>query len=52
MAVVDSLGLVFVGTRSDSVYPVIARDRDGRAERVDHVLKGLKTANGIDWKDG
>ena len=52
MAVVDSLGVVFVGTRSDSVYAVIDRDRDGRAERVDRVLDGLKVANGIDWKDG
>ena len=52
MAVVDSLGVVFVGTRSDSVYAVIARARAGRAERVDHVLEGLKVANGIGWKDG
>ena len=52
MAVADSLGVVFVGTRSDSVYAVIDGDRDGRAERVDRVLEGLKVANGIDWKDG
>ena len=52
MAVVDSLGVVFVGTRGDSVYAVIDRDHDGRAERVDLVLDGLKVANGIDWKDG
>jgi glucose/arabinose dehydrogenase len=52
MAVVGSLGIVFVGTRSDSVYAVIDRDGDGRVERVDRVLEGLKVANGIDWKNG
>jgi len=30
MAVADSLGVVFVGTRSNSVYAVINGDRDGR----------------------
>ena len=52
MAVVDKLGVVFVGTRDQYIYAVIDADRDGRAERVEVVKDGLKLANGIDWRDG
>jgi len=52
MAVADSLGVVFVGTRSDSVYAIINGDRNGRVGQIDRVLEGLKVANSIDWKDG
>jgi glucose/arabinose dehydrogenase len=52
MAVVPSLGVVFVGTRSDIVYAVLDADADGRVEEVRVVRSGLKVANGIDWRDG
>ena len=52
MAVVPSLGAVFVGTRGDTVYAVIDKNADGRVEEVKTVLNGLKVANGIDWRDG
>ena len=52
MAVVPSLGVVFVGTRGDSVYAVIDKNADGHPEEVRKVLNGLKVANGIDWRDG
>jgi len=52
MAVAPSLGVVFVGTRSDTVYAVLDANADGRADEVRPVLSGLKVANGIDWRDG
>ncbi len=52
MAVVPELGVVFVGTRDQFVYAVLDADGDGRPERVERVLDGLKVANGIDWKAG
>ncbi|MBC8339676.1 MAG: PQQ-dependent sugar dehydrogenase [Rhodospirillales bacterium] len=52
MAVVASLGAVFVGTRSDAVYAILDNDGDGHAESVETVLRGLKVANGIDWRNG
>ncbi|MEE9317799.1 MAG: PQQ-dependent sugar dehydrogenase [Rhodospirillales bacterium] len=52
MAVVPELGVVFVGTRDEYVYAIRDADGDGRPERVDLVLEGLKVANGIDWKNG
>ncbi|MDA0306852.1 MAG: hypothetical protein O3B76_11310, partial [Proteobacteria bacterium] len=51
MAVVEKIGVVFVGTRSDSIYAVIDKDRDGRPEQVVRVRSGLKVANGIDWRN-
>ncbi|NQU61695.1 MAG: PQQ-dependent sugar dehydrogenase [Rhodospirillales bacterium] len=52
MAVVPELGVVFVGTRSDSIYAVIDANADGIPERVEKVKGGLKVANGIDWRQG
>ena len=52
MAVVPSLGVVFVGTRSDTVFAVLDEDGDGHAEEVRAVLSGLKVANGIAWLNG
>lgn len=50
MAVVPSLGVVFVGTRDDFVYAV---RMDGKVPHaVETVRHDLKVANGIDWKDG
>ena len=53
MAVVPELNAVFVGNRrGDKVYAAIDADRDGRAEEVKTVIAGLKSPNGIAWKDG
>ena len=52
MAVVEKMGVVFVGTRSDSIYAIIDKDRNGRPEKVIRVRSGLKVANAIDWRDG
>ena len=52
MAVAEDLGVVFVGTRGSSVYAVVDRDRDRKADQVVRVLDGLHVANGIAWHDG
>ncbi len=52
LAVAEALGVVFVGTRGDAVYAVVDRDRDRRPESVIKVLRGLRVANGIAWRDG
>ena len=53
MTVVPSLNAVFVGNRrGDKVYAAIDADRDGKAEEVKTVVSGLKSPNGIAWKDG
>jgi glucose/arabinose dehydrogenase len=52
MAAVPPLGVIFVGTRGDTVYAVVDADGDGRVEEVKTVLSGLKVANGINWRDG
>ncbi len=52
MAVVPALNAVFVGNRrGDKVYVAIDADRDGKAEEVKTVASGLKSPNGIAWKD-
>lgn len=50
MAVVDALGVVFVGTRGNAVYAVHTQGPAPR--RVEKVLAGLKVPNGLDWRDG
>lgn len=46
-------GVVFVGTRDGgSVYALLDRDRDGRAEQVKTVASGLQWPNGVAFKDG
>ncbi len=52
MAVAEDLGVVFVGTRGSSVYAIVDRNGDGRADSVVRVRDGLKVANGIAWRDG
>ena len=52
MAVVDALGVVFVGTRGDAVFAVVDADGDGTPERTETVRRGLKVPNGIAWRDG
>ncbi len=42
MAVSSPLGVVFVGTRYDTVYAVVDRDKDGVADEVIRFATGLK----------
>jgi len=46
-------GIVYVGTRGEgSVYAVVDEDRDGSAERVVTIARGLRQPNGIAWHEG
>jgi glucose/arabinose dehydrogenase len=46
-------GVVYVGTQDQGrVYALLDRDRDGRAERVLTVARGLNTPNGVAFRDG
>jgi glucose/arabinose dehydrogenase len=47
-------GTVFVGTRdnSNSVFAVVDKDKDGRADSVTPFLTGLNRPNGVAFKDG
>lgn len=51
LTVARELGVVFVGTRHDRVYAVPLRDDDGQRPTYP-VLRGLKSPNGIAWRDG
>ncbi|MBL6957739.1 MAG: PQQ-dependent sugar dehydrogenase [Rhodospirillales bacterium] len=52
LSVAPPLGVVFVGTRSNSVFAIVDADRDNKPEKVVRVLSGLKVPNGIAWRDG
>ena len=46
-------GIVYVGTRGEgSVYAVVDSDRDGSAERVVTIARGLWQPNGVAWHEG
>src|SRR5258706_15315371 len=45
-------GTVFVGTQSGSVYAVVDRNRDGVADQVFTIAKGLDTPNGVGFRPG
>ena len=45
-------GTVFAGTQSGSVYAVVDRDRDGAADQVYEVAKGLDMPNGVAFRNG
>lgn len=48
-------GIVYVGTREGgdgSVYAVVDGDRDGTADRVVTIARGLRQPNGVAWRDG
>lgn len=47
MALGQSTGTVFVGTRGERVYAVVDRDKDRRAEEVKVILDDLKIGNGV-----
>lgn len=46
-------GTLFVGNRSgDNVYAVVDADKNGRADKVYKVATGLKTPNGVAFRNG
>jgi glucose/arabinose dehydrogenase len=45
-------GTIFVGTRAKSVYAVVDKDKDRKAETVLTIANGLNMPNGIAFKDG
>lgn len=46
-------GTLFVGTRSaGNVYAIIDRNRDGKADEVVTLLRGLNTPNGVAFRGG
>ena len=51
ISVVEKLGLVFIGSRGDSIYAITDADKDRRADKVIRVKSGLKVPNGIMWHD-
>jgi len=52
MALGQSTGTVFVGTRDDYVYAVVDRDKDRKAEQVKAILDDLKIGNGVAMHEG
>jgi glucose/arabinose dehydrogenase len=49
---VGDRGTVFVGTKKDVVYAVVDKDRDGVAETVHTVARGLDMPNGVAFRQG
>jgi glucose/arabinose dehydrogenase len=45
-------GTVFVGTRSDAVYALVDSNRDGKADQVIQLARGLNAPNGVAFRDG
>jgi glucose/arabinose dehydrogenase len=47
LAVAEGGARIYVGTRGDQVFAVLDRERDGRADEVVEVARGLKVPNGV-----
>ena len=46
-------GILYVGNRSeDKVYAVVDENKDGKADKVYTIAKGLNTPNGVAFKNG
>jgi glucose/arabinose dehydrogenase len=45
-------GTLFVGTRADKVYALVDANKDNVAEKVVDLAAGLRTPNGLAFKDG
>lgn len=46
-------GILYVGNRSeDNVYAVVDENKDGKADKVYTIAKGLNTPNGVAFKNG
>tara|TARA_R110002050_G_scaffold1244_5_gene8801 strand:- start:99175 stop:101109 length:1935 start_codon:yes stop_codon:yes gene_type:complete len=52
MALGQSTGTVFVGTRGENVYAVVDKDKDRRADEVVIILDDLKVGNGVAMHQG
>ncbi len=52
MAIGKPMAVVFVGTRSDTVYAVVDRDKDRVADEVIEAITGLKVPNGLAFLGG
>ncbi len=52
MALGQSTGTVFVGTRGNKVYAVVDKDKDRKAEDVVTILDDLKVGNGVAMHQG
>jgi glucose/arabinose dehydrogenase len=49
----SSNGTLYVGSRENgSVHAVVDRDRDGRADQVIRIARGLNMPSGLAWHDG
>lgn len=46
-------GILYVGTQGQGkVYALVDRNGDGRADEVHTIASGLRSPNGVAWKDG
>ncbi|MFL6197153.1 MAG: PQQ-dependent sugar dehydrogenase [Thermoanaerobaculia bacterium] len=46
-------GVLYVGTMgTGNVYALVDRNKDGKAEEVHTIASGLRSPNGVAWKDG
>ncbi len=52
MALGQSTGTVFVGTRYENVYAVVDKDKDRKADQVVTILDDLKVGNGVAMYEG
>lgn len=52
MALGQSTGTVFVGTRTKTVYAVVDKDKDRKADEVVTILNDLKVPNGLAMHQG
>lgn len=52
MALALPMGVLFVGTRQETVYAVVDRNKDRMADEVIPVMKGLKVPNGLAFHAG
>ncbi|AFJ02214.1 L-sorbosone dehydrogenase [Methylophaga frappieri] len=52
MALGQSTGTVFVGTRNKQVYAVVDKDKDRKADQVVTILDDLKVGNGVAMFEG
>ncbi|WP_114782489.1 PQQ-dependent sugar dehydrogenase [Botryobacter ruber] len=50
--VLSPSGILFVGTRDEKVFAVVDKNKDGKAEEVVEVAKGLNMPNGVAIRDG
>lgn len=49
---VSPSGTIFVGTRNDKVFAIPDKNSDGNADSVYEIASGLRSANGVAFKDG